>query len=324
MTIITHGDANDTIVGSGKPVAKTWDIAGFDRVQLTSTFRATITKGTAFTVSTTADDNVLPHIRVVKEGTTLKISLASGRYQLKSPLTAEITLPTLAGVDFSGASKGTLKGFQSERELSIKLSGSSGLDGGIAIENGDFKVDGASNLALVGSAQTARLSADGSSHFKFGEFILKKAQIDLSGTSEAQVSVKSDGVFKATLSGSSTLKGSIQAKEIGLELSGASHARFDGAANDAKLHASGSSVSICLAWPFNTPRSSSRAFPWHDRCQGQAEVRAEFGLEFEVPGRSRDTRGVEIGGFVDLAGAVNCPDAASTQRVGWVERCCTS
>ena len=270
VTIITNGDANDTIVGSGKPAAKTWDVVGFDRLQLTSTFRATITKGTAFKITTTADDNVLPHVQVVKEGTTLKISLASGRYQLKSPLTAEITLPTLAGVDFSGASKGTLKGFQSERELSIKLSGSSGLDGGIAVEKGDFKVDGASNLTLVGSAQhrlVSRLS--GSSHFKLGEFVLKKAQIDLSGASTAQVSVKSDAVFKATLSGSSTLKGSIQAKEIELELDGASHANFDGAANDAKIHLSGSSGSGS-AW-LRPPERRDRAlgrFSCHDRCQG--------------------------------------------------------
>jgi hypothetical protein len=38
------------------------------------------------------------------------------------------------------------------------------------------------------------------------------------------------------------MKGSIQAKEIELELDGASHASFVGAANDAKFHLSGSST----------------------------------------------------------------------------------
>ena len=83
-------------MGSGNPAVKTWDFADFNRVQINSTFRAEITKGTAFKVTTTADDNVLPHVRVIKEGTTLKITLASGSYRLKDHPKAEITLPTLA------------------------------------------------------------------------------------------------------------------------------------------------------------------------------------------------------------------------------------
>ena len=144
------GESKETIVGSGTLAAKTWDLAGFDRVQVKSTFQAEITKGTTFKVTTTADDNVLPHIQVVKEGTTLKIGLDRGSYRLKSPLKAEITLPTLVGLEIGGASKGTLKGFQSERELKAKVSGSSELAGSMAVERCEFKVDGASTLSLVG------------------------------------------------------------------------------------------------------------------------------------------------------------------------------
>ena len=75
------GDPADAIVGSGNPAAKTWDVTGFDRVQVRSTFRAEITKGAGFKVTTTADDNVLPHIKVVKEGTTLNIGLDHGSYR---------------------------------------------------------------------------------------------------------------------------------------------------------------------------------------------------------------------------------------------------
>ena len=234
-------DAAGAIIGSGNPATKTWDVAGFDRVQVRSTFRAEITKGTGFKVTTTADDNVVPHIRVVKDGTTLVINLETGSYQLKSPLKAEITLPTLVGLDIAGASKGTLKGFQSHRELILKISGASGLDGEIAVENADFKVDGASTLSLVGSAHSARLSGQGASHLKLGEFLLKQGQIELSGASTAQITVKSDEGFKAKLLGASTLKGSIEAKEIEIDISGASHANLTGKSNDAKIHGGGQS-----------------------------------------------------------------------------------
>ena len=95
--------------------------------------------------------------------------------------------------------KATLKGFQSERSLTLKISGASELDGGINVENGEFMVDGASKLSLVGSAQAARLSVEGASHMKLGEFVLKQAQIELEGASTADINVKSDGAFKAKL-----------------------------------------------------------------------------------------------------------------------------
>jgi eukaryotic-like serine/threonine-protein kinase len=235
VIVVMADDANQRIVGSGTLAAKSWDVAGFDRVQVRSAFRAEIIKGTGFKVTATADDNVIPHIKVTKEGTTLKISLERGSYRLKSPLKAEITLPSLIGIDIDGASKGTLKGFQSERELSLKITGSSELAGGITVEKGDFKVDGASTLSLVGSAQAAHLSAEGASHLKLKEFLLKSGLVDLEGASTAEITVKSEALFKAKLSGASTLKGSIQAKEIDLDLDGASQATLAGAVNDAKI-----------------------------------------------------------------------------------------
>jgi hypothetical protein len=235
---IGNSDA-DAIIGSGIPGTKTWDIVGFDKVQIRSTFRADITKGPDFKVTTTADDNVLAHINVVKDGTTLVISLDQGSYRLKTPLKAAITLPTIMGIDISGASKGTLNGFQSERALAVRLSGASELNGGVNVETIKFDVNGASKLSLVGSAKNAQLSAEGASRLDLGEFAWSQGPIVLTGASTAHVKVKSDGPFQAKLDGASTLEGSIEAKEIELELDGASHAALDGTANGAKFHVSG-------------------------------------------------------------------------------------
>jgi eukaryotic-like serine/threonine-protein kinase len=237
---LTIGDsAADAIVGSGIPATKTWDIVGFDKVQIRSTFRADITKGPDFKVITTADDNVLPQIKVVKDGTTLEISLDHGSYRLKSPLKAEITLPAIVGLDINGASRGTLNGFQSERALAVKLSGASELTGGINVETIKFDVNGASALSLVGSAKEAQLSAEGASRLNLREFAWSQGPIVLTGASTAHVKVKSDGPFQAKLEGASTLDGSIEATEIELELDGASQATLEGKATNAKILVSG-------------------------------------------------------------------------------------
>jgi serine/threonine protein kinase len=242
VTIIVSDDAKEQIIGSGVSSTKTWDLVGFDHVHVTSTFRAAIVKGTTFKVVTTGDDNVLPYVRVVKEGTTLHLSLASGSYRLKKPLAAEITLPALIGLDIGGASRGALTGFDSEPELTVKLSGSSGLQGKLSVEKGDFTVDGASTLQLVGSSRSARITGEGSSHLKLGEFLLKEGQVTLGGASTIEIALKSEKPFKAEVSGSSTLKGTIAVSQLELAVHGASQANLEGTATNAKLEASGSST----------------------------------------------------------------------------------
>ena len=214
-------------------------MAGFDAISIGATFHAKITRGASFKIITAADDNILAHIRVSKTGGALQIGLESGSYQLKTPLTADITMPAIAALDLSGASKTTLAGFDSERELKVKLSGASELNGTIRLERADFRVNGASTLALHGSAAIGRLVAGGSSHLRLGEFPLKQGDLDLEGASTAQIVVRSDRPFKAKLSGASQLSGSVEAADIGLDLNGSSHATLDGSSKDATIGASG-------------------------------------------------------------------------------------
>jgi eukaryotic-like serine/threonine-protein kinase len=238
--VVKESSQDSLIIGSGNAASKTWDVTDFTRLQISSRFHARIGKGTTFKVTTTADDNVLPFVRVSKEGNTLTIGLEPDRiYDLKKPLAAEITLPTLAALDLSGASRASVNGFRSENELTLRISGASKLDGSVAVEKADFQVRGSSTVSLAGSAQTARLAATGASYFKLGEFTLKACAAEISGASIAEINVRSDSPFKAKLAGASRLSGTIQATNLDLELRGASHAKLGGAASDAKINATG-------------------------------------------------------------------------------------
>ena len=76
-------------------------------MQIRSTFHAKITKGKTFKVTTTADDNVIPFVKVEKEKDVLKIGIEKGHsFRLKKPLEAEIVLPALEGLELSGACEG--------------------------------------------------------------------------------------------------------------------------------------------------------------------------------------------------------------------------
>ena len=59
--------AERTVIGSGHAGSKSWDIADFTAVKIASAFRADITQGQGFKITTFADDNVIEHIQVLKE-----------------------------------------------------------------------------------------------------------------------------------------------------------------------------------------------------------------------------------------------------------------
>jgi serine/threonine protein kinase len=250
--LVGDSQKSERIVGSGTPAVKTWDVSDFTAVQISSTFHAQISKGSGFKVTTTADDNVLPFVRVVKDGKTLKIGLEDNKsYQLKKPLEAEITLPELTGLDVSGAAQAALKGFQSEKELTLRIHGASKVEGSFVVAKADFEVHGASSLSLSGSAQSARLSAHGASHFTLPEFLLKECTLDLAGASEAQLSVQSTATFSAKLAGASHLKGTVTAKDVKLELTGASHAKLRSAGPEASTDNAGPGQSKSAASPLD-------------------------------------------------------------------------
>lgn len=230
------------IVGSGVAASKAWDVANFNALQIGSTFRAEIVKGDAFKVTTTSDDNVVEHIRIVKDGMTLKVALESGKsFQLKTPLKVEITLPVLESLDLGGASRATLKGSRTEKEFRLKIEGASTVDGSIDVASADFALSGASTATLKGSAKTARISAGGASHLKLRDFVLNQGPVILNGASTAQVTVRTEGTFKAGLSGSSSLEGVVEAGDLDLEVDGASRATLQGSAKNAKIKAESAS-----------------------------------------------------------------------------------
>jgi serine/threonine-protein kinase len=230
------------IIGSGKPLVKTWDLADFTRVKIGSTFRAEIIQGSGFKVVTMTDDNVLDHLRVVKDGSALTIGLEPHRtYRLKQPLKAEITLPVLEGLDLTGASRTSIKGFRSEKEFQLHLSGASQLDGSIEAGTAALQLSGASQLKLKGSARSATISAQGASRLKLSDFPLSECTIELSGASSAELEVRSGAPFKAKLAGASHLGGSVKAADLLLEIHGTSSATLRGSAEDAKIVVDGNS-----------------------------------------------------------------------------------
>ena len=236
------GSSGALVVGSGRPASKTWEVADFNAIAIGSTFRAEITRGETFKVTTSSDDNVVEHLSVVKEGKTLRVDLAR-RAQLPARRAADggdhTTFTGRAGG--RGASCATLKGFRSDRDFLLKLHGASKVEGSLDAANADMHVSGACEVNLAGSARSARLSASGASHLKLADFAIGRCEVGLSGASHARLATRSAEPFKATASGACTLVGSVEASEVSIKLDGGSTTDLRGKADLAVLEADGTS-----------------------------------------------------------------------------------
>ena len=130
--------------------------------------------------------------------------MASGKSIRNATLEAEVSLPELTGVKLSGASRGTIRGFSSDGEFGVDLSGANKLSGDIQAAETDMNLSGASSVNLTGASASFSLNASGASKAAMEDFAIDVAEVHLSGASKATLNVK-DNIGPAEQSGASKL-----------------------------------------------------------------------------------------------------------------------
>jgi hypothetical protein len=199
------GCAQIPITGSGNVVTQEEPITGFDKVDISHSFDVDISQGENFSVIIRVDDNLVEHLQVVKEGSTLKIGLDPNRNYTASNATmeAEVTIPELTGLDLSSASHATISGFKSTNDLSVDLSGASSLVGDIEAAKTSFDLSGSSDANLSGSGQETTIDAGGGSQIDLSNFLVADVTVNASGGSTA--TVNPSGKLNADASGASQI-----------------------------------------------------------------------------------------------------------------------
>jgi len=183
-----------------------FNFSDFTRVAVGGAFEVEVVHSNSYNVSVTADDGLFKNLKVTKEGETLKVGHSKHigwRVRTSRPI-AKITMPVLNELKLSGASKGTVSGFNSLEDFKLKLSGASSVTGDITAGNAEIDCSGASKVELTGSAENAVIEASGASRTELAGFSVHDAAIKLSGASRS--TVKLDGTLNAKLSGASKLR----------------------------------------------------------------------------------------------------------------------
>lgn len=200
----TVTDSGTTVTGSGTTVTREVDVPAFSRLEVSHAFVVTVSRGPVGPVTVRIDDNLLDVLNVSVSGGTLRIGLAPGTSASNATLEADVTAPSLEGIEGSGAAAITLVDRVEVGALSVSLSGASRLEGATAIDFGHLEVSGASIVELSGSSTLLEVTASGASTLHLGRLTVEDLTIDLSGASQAEVTVT--GSLSAGASGASLLR----------------------------------------------------------------------------------------------------------------------
>lgn len=92
------------VTGSGNIETAKRDVADFDRLEVSGVFDVEVTRGDAYSVEVTADDNILPLIRTEVDDRTLSI-FADAKISKSSKLRVVITAPNIEYAETSGVFK---------------------------------------------------------------------------------------------------------------------------------------------------------------------------------------------------------------------------
>jgi len=215
--------ATESAGDAGAIVSREMDLTDFTNISIGHAFKVDITQSDSYSISITANENLIDHIDVTKSGNTLKISIQPLHFAVRPTLEARITMPVLNKLRLAGATKGKVRGFKSQESFDLNLSGGSTLEidmeasdarfevsgaskfcGNIKVTDAEFVLSGASRAELKGSANNVILSAWGASKLDLADFALNDTTIHLKGASQAAVNVH--GRLDLDLSGCSRLK----------------------------------------------------------------------------------------------------------------------
>jgi Putative auto-transporter adhesin, head GIN domain len=168
---------------------KKFDKKDFRKIEAGGAFVVTIRKGDTYSITADSDDQEeLDDLDLDVDGNTLKIS-HKDKFSFNNrhhTVRFNITMPSLEGIDFSGASTVKAIGFKDKnQDLDIELTGASKAAIDVEVRKVNFSASGASKADLRGSANKMDMDISGACHIDATRMEINQVKADANGASRA-------------------------------------------------------------------------------------------------------------------------------------------
>lgn len=188
--------------GSGTAMTEPRELEAFESIEIGGAFQLIVhvDPSVAQRVEVSGDDNIVPEVTTKVSGGELDVQMGrEGMIRPKLDLKVEIWVPSLTGLEASGASDITVEGLHGER----------------------FELDlsGASATKLQGAVDLLEVDSSGASDLDARELHAKVVELELSGAGDARVWASE--LLDADVSGAGDVHYFGDTKEVKQDVSGA-------------------------------------------------------------------------------------------------------
>ncbi|TDB64136.1 PspC domain-containing protein [Arundinibacter roseus] len=160
----------------------------FQRIEVGGAYAIEIRKGNDFSVAADGKREDVESLEVYVKNGTLHVE-KPGEFNFfkdrSKRIGLVITMPTLRGVQLSGATQSRISGFESLDRLDVDLSGATISEIDVKTNQLDLSLTGASSARLRGSARTADFALTGACELNAKAMTIDEADVDATGASRA-------------------------------------------------------------------------------------------------------------------------------------------
>jgi len=208
------------IEGNGQMAIETRQLVSFNKIDNTGTFNVYIKQDSVFSVTIQAESNLVPHVRTIINGNTLKIDT---RENLKEnyPVNVFVSTPVIEGAYLSGSGfvsldsldtdyleialsgSGKIQGYTETNSLVVKISGSGIIDLASYTNTSDIRISGSGDIYLTGASSSGSFSISGSGQIKSSGFSQNECVAKISGSGDMFLNVSD--FLDVTIAGSGSI-----------------------------------------------------------------------------------------------------------------------
>ena len=192
--------------GEGPIVTEDLPVDEFRSVELDIDADVFITQGPNFSVTVEGQQNIINELDLDVDGNTWHICFEDC-VRNHDDLDIFITMPTIDRLAIDGSGSITGDNFFDVDDIELDISGSGDIDLGLSADDIDAKISGSGKMILEGDADKLDFKISGSGDLRAFDLVVRKADIVISGSGDAEVNVTDDLDIKISGSGDVYYKG---------------------------------------------------------------------------------------------------------------------
>jgi hypothetical protein len=174
--------------GNGNIVTRDLDVKGFDGVKLRISADVTITQGEEFRVEVEGEENIIRELELdVRKGVwDIEFDRCVRRHR---QLDIFITMPDIRELGISGSGSITGTNVITFQDIDLSISGSGRMDLALDGRSVDSYISGSGNMYLEGIIDDFDHNTSGSGDVKAFDLETRKADINISGSGDVEITV---------------------------------------------------------------------------------------------------------------------------------------